>query len=759
MVVYGENGSGKSCFVDAVEYLLQGGRIRHLAHEYSGKRQEKGVINTHTPKDRKTEVRIRFKDGAKLSAEVKRDGTYMSSGAEGVAFGSWYYRRIVLRQEEVAAFISSTKGDKYSALLPLLGLDQMEVAAENLRQLAKSVEKESKLSETRFKLQAVATKRKETFGADDDEQILLRIGKLHATYCSDKATTTDPVARCNELEAAIRTRISESTADVRRYATLQEAAGMKLHDHIDAVRSASAKLAGAVEPLIAEKLEVLQSAAVFVEKLEDEKEVKCPACGRPIPVEEFLAHVAAEKERLQEVIATFETRKTAIERLCDTVKSLKSSLGKADVKSWRDDPAQESLSERFTYLHGFKADAFRVSFTEDDLKNIEDKLLPLIEAATTASKDASPDAQQLSTDKQIVEVGKAVFDAKELAAASSRANALISFLNHLEQGVRDEIRLHAQKVIDEISADIQGMWAILHPAEAIEDVRLYVPKTTDKAIDIGLKFHGREQDSPRLTLSEGYRNSLGLCIFLAMAKRDANEDRPVFLDDVVISLDRNHRGMIVELLGKLFCDRQVIILTHDREWYIELRQQLDRKHWLFKALMPYDKPDIGIRWSEKTSTFEDARALLADAPDSAGNTVRKIMDIELALRAEHLKIRLPYLHREKNDHRTAHDFLSRLISDGKKCFKKKVGTEHEAYDEAIEALSQADKLLVSWGNKASHTFDITENEAQKLIEACERAMEFFECPCCKKPVHKLDDGSAEFVQCECGHLRWRYGKG
>ena len=35
MVVYGENGSGKSSFVDAVEYLLQGGKIGHLAHEYS----------------------------------------------------------------------------------------------------------------------------------------------------------------------------------------------------------------------------------------------------------------------------------------------------------------------------------------------------------------------------------------------------------------------------------------------------------------------------------------------------------------------------------------------------------------------------------------------------------------------------------------------------------------------------------------------------------------------------------------------------
>ncbi|MDO8700505.1 MAG: AAA family ATPase, partial [Deltaproteobacteria bacterium] len=36
LVVYGANGSGKSSFVDAVEYVLNDGKIGHLSHEYSG---------------------------------------------------------------------------------------------------------------------------------------------------------------------------------------------------------------------------------------------------------------------------------------------------------------------------------------------------------------------------------------------------------------------------------------------------------------------------------------------------------------------------------------------------------------------------------------------------------------------------------------------------------------------------------------------------------------------------------------------------
>lgn len=134
------------------------------------------------------------------------------------------------------------------------------------------------------------------------------------------------------------------------------------------------------------------------------------------------------------------------------------------------------------------------------------------------------------------------------------------------------------------------------------------------------------------------------------------------------------------------------------------------------------------------------------------------MDIELALRAAGMKIRLPYLHREHNDHRMAHDFLSQIISDAEKCFRKSEAEKFVPYPEAIEAFREADKLLVSWCNKASHSFDLDRKEAAQLIEACEKALGFFTCPECKKAVHKLEDSGAEIVQCQCGHLQWRYGK-
>ncbi len=758
MVVYGSNGSGKSCFVDAIEFVLEDGRIEHLAHEYSGRKQEKAIVNTHRPTNQQSGLNIKFKDDSELEIKIAEDGSHTSSGAKAVAMHTWEYRRTVLRQREVAEFIRSTKGDKYSALLPLLGLHSMELAAENLRKIAKSVGEQSQRSVTKQKLMEVVLKRKATFDADTDDQILAKIKDLHVTYCPGKAATTDAMTRCKELKQAINTRIEKSSADQRRYVALRDAALVDLKGHVDAVRAASGKLAGVVEPLITEKLEVLISTALFAKKLKGETEVICPACGRAIPVQDFQGHVAAEQESLRDIIATFEARKTAIGTLCTTVQSLQSTFSKSDLNSWRNELSKGTVADDFTYLDELDAEALRVCCEEQDLKSLQKKLQPLIDAANSSSKDAPPDAQQLSVDKQTADVARDVMEAKALAVAMERDDALIDFINSLEQGTRDEIRSQAENTINNISADIQAMWTILHPGEEIENVHLYLPDDSDKAIDIGLKFYGVDQDSPRLTLSEGHRNSLGLCIFLAMAKQGVQNDRPIILDDVIVSFDRGHRGMIAEILEKEFSQRQMIVLTHDRDWYTDLRAQLDSKSWEFKRLLPYKTPKIGIRWSHKTSNFGDARALSADHPAAAGSDARKIMDVELAAIAERLQLRLRFLRGDKNDKRMANEFLERLVSDGEICFQIQQGENHTVYVAGLDMIKEASKLLVSWANRASHTFDIVPSEAIKLIDTCEAALGCFKCTSCGKFIWSANVANQKRVQCECGKLRWRYGK-
>lgn len=756
LVVYGQNGSGKSSFIDAIEHAVCDGKVNHLAHEYSGKKQEKGVRNTHTPDGEKTSFEIVFKDDSNLKVTIEANGNPVRTGTTTVDMASWDYKRTVLRQDEISRFIASTKGNKYSDLLPLLGLGTLEVAAENLRQLASATEKTGGVREKRGAASLAATQRKQAFADASDAQIAETVAALHETYCPGTATGA-PLDRCDEIVAALAARTSASTSENQLHIVLSSIANVDIARPIVGVRQASAKLAGSVEPLIAEKLEVLRSIEAYARKLDKEDDISCPACGQAVPVDDFKTHVKEEKERLRDIIAVFDERRTAIAALIDTLKNLAAGLRKSELKSWRNEVCCSPLKVHFDWIDALKPEELRQSIDEEALAAIEKHWPAVIEAAANASKDAPPEISTLSSDKTSAEAARAAIKALATLKEVESLESLVAFVSAAEENVRDEIRLRSAAVITKISADIGLLWSALHPGEPIENVRLYLPDDP-KAIDIALKFHGKDQDSPRLTLSEGYRNSLGLCIFLALAKRELALDRPLFLDDVVVSFDRNHRGMIVQLLAKHFADRQLIIMTHDRDWYSDLRHQLDDANWSFKSLLPYETPVFGIRWSHKATSFDDARASLTARPDSAVTDARKVMDVELALVAEKLKLKLPYLRGEKNDHRTCFDFFKRLTSDGAQCLQRKDGTQYAPHTEALEAFEEAAAVLVSWANRGSHTDDVAKAEAVKVIDACEKALAVFTCGSCKKSLWRLEDTTSKLIRCDCGEIRWLYGK-
>ena len=748
LVVYGENGSGKSSFVDAVEHNIKDGKINHLSHEYSGRRQEKAIINTHTPGSQTSSILITLEDKTAVETKIQKNGSFTVSPDDS-HLKEWDYRRTILRQNEVADFIADTKGDKYSALLPLLGLSHLEITAENLRKLEKNIATLSELGTKKIDVGEIDIKRKKMFDDlkwDDIQKILIQ---LFTSYCNEETGTKSLSTILSETTVSLKEKVEKLSDDQKRYATLLEISKLGISPQIFDVRASSIKLSESSQPLITEKLTVLKAAITYSDKnIEDE--IDCPACGRSIQSSQFSEHVKSEEKALKETVADFDMYKVRVGLLCESLNSLKRLLAQEQIADWKNLQDENVVN----YVEEFDVEDFRSSCSEDDLVNIAENTESLITAATAEVVNPLQDAASLVADKEKLETIAEIVRGSVLRKEIKDIEDLISFLSSLQRLYREQIREKASSVIGAISSDIARMWGILHPDEKVEDVRLNLPTDIDKAIEIGLKFYGIEQDSPRLTLSEGHRNSLGLCIFLAMAKKDT--DNPIVLDDVVVSFDRNHRGMVGELLTQEFPDRQVILFTHERDWYIDLRKQLDAKQWEFKTLLPWESPEVGIRFSEKQFGFDDARGHLLTSPDSAGNTARKIVDTSFAVLAESLQVSLPYRHRERNDGRTGHEFLEK-IAVAKDSFQiKKDGSTYESFTEALEEVKNADRLIISWGNRASHDFDITKNEATKLIDACEIALSRFECDECNKEVTYLTNEKAGFKQCSCGRLRWKF---
>lgn len=96
----------------------------------------------------------------------------------------------------------------------------------------------------------------------------------------------------------------------------------------------------------------------------------------------------------------------------------------------------------------------------------------------------------------------------------------------------------------------------------------------DAGLDLEVDFYGRGNHPPHALHSEGHQDSMGLCLFLALAERlTGGFIDLVILDDVIMSVDSDHRREICRLLRDKFPNRQFIITTHDKTWANQLKTE------------------------------------------------------------------------------------------------------------------------------------------------------------------------------------------
>jgi len=759
VVVYGANGSGKSTFVDAIEYAINEGKIRHLSHEYSGRRQELGIRNTHTPDGMSSKCAIYFDDGSCVSADIKPSGTFVLNSEPPELLQrvqSWALENHLLRQDEVSEFIHLTKGKKYSVLLPLLGLDSFEFAADNLKRLKESAVEKSKVEHVKIKIKHLTGEVRRHFGSTKRDNVLQKLRDLAKKYLG-MIPTGDVLDVSHALVEKTNQLIETLKSENERYIVLNQILKEELGEKLEKVVSTKESADEVVGTLLDCRIVVLESTLAFTSALEDlDKEIPCPSCGQNVKGIDLAEHVAKELKPLNEA----RELRNAAEKSCNI---LAASINEAIKKSknptislWLESSDQKHLADPIRQLEKIEiTDPFE-NWDEADLGALKENIPKIVRSVSSEIEKAPPSIKELIEDREAIKAGSTIPGISALQNYVTRIEALLKALDDGESSVRSEIRSRTESIIKEISSEVQSLWSKLHPDEPIEEARLYIPGGLDKAIDISIKFFGVDQPSPRLTLSESHRNCLGLCIFLALALLRASPDHPIILDDIVSSLDRAHRGRLTDILMEDLKGRQVALFTHDREWYNELRFRLPSNKWEFLVLRPWENPKIGLRWSRSAYTFDEARALAPDHPEASGNRTRAIMDEHLAIAAERLRLSMPFLRGDRNDRRTCVDFLNRIIGEAPRKLRKKEGNEWLPFSGPVPEWKTTRDLLIVWGDRSSHTGTLNAGEAEKLIETCEKALECFRCPSCGEYVWLADQTSKERLQCLCGELQWRY---
>jgi hypothetical protein len=120
------------------------------------------------------------------------------------------------------------------------------------------------------------------------------------------------------------------------------------------------------------------------------------------------------------------------------------------------------------------------------------------------------------------------------------------------------------------SHDIKGA----DPSNALVAVPIDGFCALHAGLDFLVDFHGRGVNPPQALHSEGHQDSMGICLYLALAERLSGDlIQLTILDDVMMSVDAGHRREVCRLLARAFPGRQLIITTHDRTWANQLRTE------------------------------------------------------------------------------------------------------------------------------------------------------------------------------------------
>jgi hypothetical protein len=90
-------------------------------------------------------------------------------------------------------------------------------------------------------------------------------------------------------------------------------------------------------------------------------------------------------------------------------------------------------------------------------------------------------------------------------------------------------------------------------------------------LDMEVDFYNLGMFPPLAYHSEGHQDGMGVCLYLALMKHLLGVDfRLAVLDDVVMSVDSNHRKEFCTLLRDEFGSVQFIITTHEQYWAMQM---------------------------------------------------------------------------------------------------------------------------------------------------------------------------------------------
>ena len=725
-VVYGDNGTGKSTIADALEWYFTGG-IELLSHE--GRQHAVCYVGGDTDGVTSVEVLTSGTLGGKVVFPDERSPDM---------FHALRRETFLLRGRTLADFINKTKTEKWKALVEILGLDAIESLREDLQRARNDLRKTSKTAEEEVRLyhRALAA------GADrvTEEAVLANLQQICGMLGVNPPRSLDQVVEPSWITAAVGASASVSASSDRESLMAEISALETPEFDKDAFAAWNALVSSDRARQLPRASLVREAKRLF--EAQTIEVGRCPLCGQKVDQKALARRIESALVEMMEAARDLERFRDPILEQADGVESAH------DLRQAIYDRAREMAFEipSAPALPDMKIRDQVDALAPVDIDVITSHLADVRrwdKAAATLAREISP-AEPSTRDSQLVMLAalcqqiSAWQQAEKRTARVQRALALAETVFEAYQQKQKE---DLGNLLQQISGRVANIYSALHPGEDLDAVS--IEPWTAKGVELAINFHGSRQRPPHGVLSESHLNSLAIALFLAMAASFNEQLGFLILDDVINSFDVEHRGRLAELLADGFTDWQLIVLTHDQQFFEHLSRRA-----------PSWRKVEFTSWSHASgprTTKYEASGMLAAARErlhsgdvqGAATKGRRALEELLQEVCEALWAPLPFRRGQANDKREIGELFIGLRRALKEHAKSQLPTVEPIFKH-LEADVGATLNVAAHASRGRSGA----SEVKAALERIETLDALWSCPSCRTRVwHK---GTPAAARCRCG---------
>lgn len=594
-VVCGPNGSGKSAVVDAIDFLLTGHISRLIGKGTGGITLNKhGPHIDHKPKDAVVRAIVQL-PSVKSPVEIKRCmadpntldcDEVVRQNLEPIMQLAKRGQHVLTRRD-ILRYITTEASTRAQEIQELLNITEIEEIRKTLVKVQHKLQEDCTIAKEAMDTASgavSATVQEKSFNEDTTLQFvnknraalggqpisILRSIELKTGLLPSMAVPTSQVVNVTLLERDIQNlcnvTLEENQTEIAKNDN-------QLRNLIATIRS---------DPQLLRELSRLELTQLGMTLIDDTG--ACPLCDTSWPLgklREYLeqrlstAQVAAKHQA--DVTNLSDTVARSVN---NTIASLEEVVGGAEVvdlkdelsllKSWLGD-LQSLSSVLIAAIEKYPDPRFGLDQVQRMLA--PDNIAEFLERIRAVAKDKYPEPTpeqnawdtltRLEENLKALEKAGTAFKNAELS--QKRANVLYeSFVR-----ARDNI---LGKLYNDVGDRFTDLYRHLHEFDEGKFTAKIEPEQA--GLNFEVDFHGRGIHPPHALHSEGHQDSMGLCLYLALAEQLIGGFIDlVILDDVVMSIDTDHRRQLAHLLATYFSDRQFLITTHDKTWAKQLQSE------------------------------------------------------------------------------------------------------------------------------------------------------------------------------------------